>query len=376
MHNERKLFSWKSPLHLVKRSNLPWWQALLYRLLAVFVGLLLMCFVLWLMVKASPVAVFANLFSGSFGSERRIWFTFRKMALLLCAGLALIPAFRMRFWNLGGNGQILMGDLAAIMCMYFGGQAGWPNWAIILLMIPSSLFAGALWGVIPALFKAFFNTNESLFTLMMNYIASGIVTIFLGAVVTSGSGTLPIQEAGHLPVIGNNDYLLVLLLAVAILAFVYVYLRFSKHGYELEVVGDSENTAKYIGINVRWTIIRTMALSGALCGVIGMLLAGAMDFTITADSAQNMGFTAIMVAWLAKFDPFAMLGTSFLVAFLDNGMASGVQRAFGITNNSIGQIVIGIVYFCIIAVEFFINYRIQFQHLVPDVEALTEKGKK
>ena len=177
--------------------------------------------------------------------------------------------------------------------------------------MPSSLFAGALWGVIPALFKAFFNTNESLFTLMMNYIAAGIVTIFLGAVVTSGSGTLPIQEAGHLPVIGNNDYLLVLLLAVAILAFVYVYLRFSKHGYELEVVGDSENTAKYIGINVRWTIIRTMALSGALCGVIGMLLAGAMDFTITADSAQNMGFTAIMVAWLAKFDPFAMLGTSF-----------------------------------------------------------------
>ena len=167
-----------------------------------------------------------------------------------------------------------------------------------------------------------------------------------------------------------------ILIIAAVLAFIYVYLRFSKHGYELEVVGDSENTAKYIGINVRWSVVRTMALSGALCGLIGLLLAGAMDYTITADSAQNMGFTAIMVAWLAKFDPFAMLGTSFLIAFLDNGMSSGVQRAFGITNNSIGQIVIGIVYFCIIAVEFFINYRIRRNYPTLDVSVNAEKGGK
>lgn len=376
MPKKNKLFRFRAPFHLVKRNDMRWWQALLFRLGAVVVGLLLMCLVLWIMVNANPAAVFSNLVSGCFGSQRRTWVTFRKMALLLGVGLALIPAFRMRFWNLGGNGQILMGDLAAIMCMYFCGAAGWPNWAIILLMIPSAILAGAIWGVIPAIFKAFFNTNESLFTLMMNYIAAGLVTIFLGAVVTSGSGTLPMQEAGHFVSIGGNDYLLVILIIAAVLAFIYVYLRFSKHGYELEVVGDSENTAKYIGINVRWSVVRTMALSGALCGLIGLLLAGAMDYTITADSAQNMGFTAIMVAWLAKFDPFAMLGTSFLIAFLDNGMASGVQRAFGITNNSIGQIVIGIVYFCIIAVEFFINYRIRRNHPTLDVSVNAEKGDK
>lgn len=138
---------------------------------------------------------------------------------------------------------------------------------------------------------------------------------------------------------------------------IFVYLRFSKRGYELEVVGESRNTAKYIGINVKKVILRTMALSGALCGLVGFLFASSIDHTITAESARNLGFTAIMVAWLAKFNPLAMFGTAFLVAFLDNGMSS-VQTAFSITNDSIGEIAIGLVYFCIIAVEFFISYKI------------------
>jgi simple sugar transport system permease protein len=201
---------------------------------------------------------------------------------------------------------------------------------------------------------------------MMNYIAVGLVSVFLSATVTSGSGTLGDVSTGNLPVLVKAEYLTIIVIAI-LLFLIFVYLRFHKHGYELEVVGESQNTAKYVGINVKKVIIRTMALSGALCGLIGLLIAGSIDHTITADSAKNLGFTAIMVAWLAKFNPFVMVGTSFVITFLDNGMGQ-VQTTFGITNDSIADIVVGLVYFAIIAVEFFISYRIVFRKKTPKLD--------
>jgi simple sugar transport system permease protein len=225
-----------------------------------------------------------------------------------------------------------------------------------------------IWAVIPAIFKALFNTNESLFTLMMNYIAAGIVAIFINAVDGTGSGTLSIIDHGQIPGIelpfsnmGPQYYPLTLIISLIILGIMFAYLRFHKHGYELAVVGESQNTAKYIGINVKKVIIRTVLLSGAVCGVVGLLLGGAINHTMTVESANNMGFTAIMVTWLARFNPFAMVGTATLVAFVTRGMAQ-VQRAFGITNSAIGSISIGIIYFTVIAVEFLISYRIVFNH--------------
>ncbi len=349
------------PFHIVKRTDSVWWKDLLMRLGAVLFGLLLLCLLLLVFAKANPLIVVSNLFQGSFSSSRRTWITFRDTALILGVSLALVPSFKMKFWNLGGNGQILMGDLAAIVCMYYMGKASCPNWSIIVVSIFSSVFAGIVWALIPAIFKAFFNTNESLFTLMMNYIAAGLVSVFISAVVTNGSGTLGIIETGVFPSIGGNKYLLTIIVVILMLVGMIIYLKFSKRGYELEVVGESRNTAKYVGINVKWVILRTMALSGALCGIIGFLLASSIDNTITADSARNLGFTAIMVTWLAKFNPLMMLGTAFLVAFLDNGM-SAVQTSFSITNDSIGDIAIGLVYFSIIAVEFFISYKIVKRH--------------
>lgn len=359
-----KLSSWKKdfPFHIVKRNDVSWWQGLLARLGAVLFGVVLLCLLLLIFVGANPIEVIGKLFQGCFSSPRRIWITFRDTALVLTVALALVPAFKMKFWNLGGNGQILMGDLMAIVCMFYMGKAGCPDWAIIIVAFISSILAGMIWALIPAVFKAFFNTNESLFTLMMNYIAAGLVSVFLSAVVTSGSGTLSTQEKGQFPQIAGNNYLLSILVAIVVLVAIFVYLRFSKRGYELEVVGESRNTAKYVGINVKKVILRTMALSGALCGLVGFLFASSIDHTITADSARNLGFTAIMVAWLAKFNPLAMFGTAFLVSFLDNGMSS-VQTAFSITNDSIGEIAVGLVYFSIIAVEFFISYKIVKKHL-------------
>ena len=351
----------KEPLfHVVKRTDLAWWKALLIRLAAIVFGIVLACLVLFISVGANPLIVIRELFNGCFGTPRRIWILFRDFALLLIVGLALIPAFKMKFWNLGGNGQITVGALASIMCMFFMGNAGLPDWLIIIAMVFSSILAGVIWAVIPAIFKAHFNTNESLFTLMMNYVAVGLVTVFINSVVKSGSGTLNPLSSGNLPNIVNN-YLLTIIVAAILFAFIFFYLKFSKHGYELEVVGESQNTAKYVGINVKKVIIRTMVLSGALCGIVGLLLAGSINHTINADSANNMGFTAIMTSWLAQFNPVAMVGTTFLVSFLNNGMSS-VQSTFGITNSSIANIVVGLVYFSIIAVEFFVSYKVVRTH--------------
>ncbi len=370
----------ESPFHIVRRSDMPLWQTILYKAGSILFGFALLCLLLLIFAQANPIEVISNLFSGCFSSSRRTWRTFRDLALVLIVALALVPAFKMKFWNLGGNGQILIGDLASIMCMFYMGNANVPDWAIIIAMFFSSTIAGAIWAVIPAIFKSLFNTNESLFTLMMNYIAAGLVSIFISAVVTSGSGTLPLQTAGNLYSLAGNDSLFTILVAGAVFITIFIYLRFRKAGYELEVVGESKRTARYIGINVDLVTIRTLAISGALCGLVGFLLAGSIDHTINADSARNLGFTAIMVTWLAKFNPFLMIGTSFLVAFLSNGM-SAVQTAFSITNDSIGDIAIGLVYFSIIAIDFFISYKIVRKHddtnsLEPskEIASVTKQG--
>lgn len=351
----------ESPFHIIRRNDLPLWQRILYKTGAILFGFILLCLLLLIFAQANPIDVVVNLFKGCFSSSRRTWRTFRELALILMVALALVPSFKMKFWNLGGNGQILIGDLAAIVCMFYMGNAGIPDWAIIIAMFFAATAAGAIWAIIPAIFKSFFNTNESLFTLMMNYIAAGLVSVFLSAAVTSGSGTLPLQTAGNLPSLAGNDSLFTIIVACVVFIGIFVYLRFRKAGYELEVVGESQRTAKYVGINVKLVTIRTLAISGAICGLVGFLLAGSIDHTINSDSARNLGFTAIMVAWLSKFNPLTMIATSFLVAFLSNGM-SAVQTAFSITNDSIGDISIGLVYFSIIAIEFFISYKIVRKH--------------
>lgn len=354
---EKIIHKKKEPLfHVIKRTNLKFYQSWLIRIGSVIFAMLLACLLLFIFTGASPVTVVSQMFKGCFGTPRRTWLLFREMSLLLIVGLALIPAFRMKFWNLGGNGQILIGALMSIICMKYMGEAGLPDYAIILVSIPSSILAGAIWAMIPAIFKAFFNTNESLFTLMMNYIAAGLVSAFIALVAKNGSGVITPIKYGHLPTV-YNAHLLVILVAIVILILMFVYLRFSKHGYELEVVGESQNTARYIGINVKKVIIRTLFISGAICGVVGLLLAQGINYTITSESAKNMGFTSIMVAYLAKFNPLTMIITSFLVAFVNNGM-NQVQTALSITNDSISNIVIGIIYFCVIASDFFVSYQV------------------
>ncbi|MCQ2415402.1 MAG: ABC transporter permease [Lachnospiraceae bacterium] len=351
----------KEPLfHIVKRPAIEWYKSWAIRVLAVILALILAGIVTLALTGLNPLKVYATMVDGAVGTTRRCWALAQKTAMLLCIALALTPAFRMRFWNTGAEGQVLAGGMAAAAVMLKCGDLV-PNWLLFILMFLSAIVAGAIWGVIPAFFKAKWGTNETLFTLMMNYIAIQIVGFFvLEWSVPKGSGQIGIinqnSQAGWIPPLFGQAYLINIILVALITVFVYVYIRYTKHGYEIDVVGESERTARYIGIDVKKVIIRTMILSGAICGITGFLLVAGSDHTITKDTAGGNGFTAIMVCWLAKFNPVWMILTSLLICFLQKG-AGEIATMFQL-NLSFADIITGIIIFFIVGSEFFINYRI------------------
>ena len=349
--------------HVSKRGALPWYLSWAIRGLAVILALLTSALVTNLLTGENPVGVFTTIYEGSFGSARKMWVLGQNVAILLCVSLAVTPAFRMRCWNLGGDGQMLAGCLATAACMILLGDKI-PNWLLILLMLVCSMLAGALWALVPAIFKARYNTNETLFTLMMNYIATQLVAYYIIIwEVPKGAGKIGIinqsTNAGWLPQVGPSKYLLNIIIVAVLTVIMYLYLNYSKHGYEISVVGESERTARYVGIKVGKVIIRTMLLSGAICGLAGMLLVSGTDHTLTTTITAGRGFTAVMVSWLAKFNPVFMILTSFLLVFLSKG-GSEIASKFGLSA-SFGDILTGIILFFIIGSEFFINYKINFR---------------
>ena len=353
--NENKVHN---PLfHIVKREPLPFFPALGVRAGAILASLIVSAIVLTLISSQNPLAVYKSMFEGSFGSGVRIWNLLQNIAMLLCVSLVVTPAFKMKFWNIGAEGQVLIAGLTTVSCMFFlGGKMPLP--VLLIVMLGASILAGIVWAVLPAIAKALWNTNETLFTLMMNYIAIQFVAYFLKRYVKSGSGVLEPMPQYGLPIIGDNPYLLSILVVLALTVAAYIYFKYSKQGYEISVVGESVNTAKYIGINVKKVIIRTLAISGAIAGVAGFLLVGGINHTISTTTVGGRGFTAIMVSWLAKFNPLLMIITSFLIVFMERG-ASQISTDFNI-DTSISDILTGIILVFIIGCEFFLQYKIVF----------------
>lgn len=291
-------------LHIAKRDELPSVKSWGIRIASIAAALVVCAVVIVMLTGENPIKIYATMIDGAVGTERRIWNLLQDIAMLLCVALAVTPAFKMRFWNIGAEGQVLMGGLATAYVMIFYGEK-LPTALLFPVIIIASIVAGAVWALIPAVFKAAWNTNETLFTLMMNYIAIQAVSYFtLVNSVPKGSGQVGVINAvthsGWLPSIGKYSYLLNIIIVAALTVFMYVYLRYSKHGYELSVVGESENTANYIGINVKKVILRTMLLSGAVCGIAGFLLVSGTDHTITRNTAGGRGFTAIMAILACK----------------------------------------------------------------------------
>ncbi len=351
---------------IVKRGALPWYRAWMIRIAAILIALILCGLISYFLIGENPVSIYKTIIDGSFRSGRQLWKMLQELAILLCVSIAVTPAFKMRFWNIGAEGQVLMGGLATAICMLFLGNS-LPTPVLFIVMIVTSILAGIIWAVIPAVFKAIWNTNETLFTLMMNYIAIQLVGYFIMKIATNGSGIIGVinqdTNAGWLPAIGmgrvSDTHIINIAVVLVLTAAEFIYLKYSKHGYEISVVGESENTARYIGINVKKVIMRTMALSGAICGIAGFLLVSGTDHTITKDTAGGRGFTAIMVSWLAKFNPLIMIITSFLIVFMQRG-AEELHSVYKSIDSSYADILTGIIIFFIIGCEFFINYKFMF----------------
>lgn len=356
MKNVKNAFS--TPFfHVIKRDDIVWWKAWLIRIVAVIFALIVSGIVTILLTGVNPVDMYVSMIDGAVGTPRLTWNLFQNTAILLCISLAVTPAFKMKFWNIGAEGQVLIGGLATASCMIFFGEK-LPTPILILVMLVTSVVSGALWGLVPAYFKTRFNSNETLFTLMMNYVAIQLVAYFtLEWSVPKGSGTPRTLEYGQLPALFGQKYLINILVVAVLTVVAYIYLKYSKQGYEISVVGESEKTAKYIGINVKKVVLRTMAISGAICGIAGFLLVAGTDHSLKSDTAGGRGFTAIMVSWLAKFNPVFMVLTSLLIVFLQKG-ASKISEVYRL-NSSFSDIITGIIIFFIIGSEFFINYKLK-----------------
>ncbi len=343
---------------IVKRDDIVWWKGWIIRVIAVLLALVVCGIVTISLTDLNPIEMYVTMIEGAVGTSRLTWNLLQNTAILLCVSLAVTPAFKMRFWNIGAEGQILIGGLATATCMIFLGEV-LPKPLLIPVMFITSIVAAALWALVPAYFKTRFNSNETLFTLMMNYVAIQLVAYFtLEWSVPKGSGTPRTLEFGQLPTLLGQKYMINILIVAILTVIVYFYLKYSKQGYEIAVVGESEKTARYIGINVKKVILRTMAISGALCGIAGFLLVAGTDHSLKSDTSGGRGFTAIMVSWLAKFNPIFMILTSLLIVFLQKG-ASKISEVYRL-NSSFSDIITGIIIFFIIGSEFFINYKIKF----------------
>jgi len=363
MMSQKKNAPAREPLfQLSKRESISTGKAWMIRVLAILLGLVvcgIVAFILSDKLRSGSKTIFdfyhSFFIKSSFTTPRKMWKFFKNMAVLQCIALAITPAFRMRFWNIGAEGQTLMGVWGAIAVAFYLGNST-PAWLLLVLMFIASLLCGAVWALIPAIFKAKWNTNETLFTLMMNYVAANVVSYFLVVWVPSGSSSLGKLEVGKLPAI-VHDYFLIILIVLLLTVLLYIYLRHSKHGYEISVVGESVRTAQYSGMNVQKIIIRTMLVSGLLCGLAGYLIGAGLDQSITTESIGGQGFTAIMVSWLAHFNPLVMLLTSGLITLLNQGAAQ-ISQDFNVSG-AIPDVIVGIILFFIIGSEFFINYKVK-----------------
>ena len=354
----------KEPLFRIsKRGEMARGKAWGIRLLAVVLSLIVCAVIIFAIVKLNPLKVYGAMFEGAFGTTKRTWVTIRDTMMLLCIAIGLAPAFKMKFWNIGAEGQILMGGIVSAACMIYLGKTV-PTIPLLAIMLVGSMIAGGIWGFIPGLFKAKWNTNETLFTLMMNYIAIQITSFFVAKWENPfGSNTVGIinsrTQVGWFPQIFGQAYTLNVIIVLLLAVGMYMYLNYSKQGYEIAVVGESENTARYAAINVKKVIMRTMAISGALCGVAGFIAVAGASHTISTSTAGGQGFTAIIVCWLAKFNSFVMILISALLVFFEKG-AIEIASRYNL-NDYVSSMITGIILFFILGSEFFINYKVKIR---------------
>lgn len=353
----------KMPLFSIrKRVNITLKKSIIIRIISIILSLLVSFVITLLVTKRSATATIKAFSEGALLMPDKLLLD---AVILLGFGIAIIPAFRMKYWNMGANGQVLVATLISIVLMLYLGKwaekSALNNVLLIIIMFISSIIISVIWAIIPAVFKALFDTNETLFTLMMNYIAMALVG-YLNYVMTNGTkesvGIVNASSnAGWLPSLFNNEYILPIIVIIIMTVFVSFYMNKTKHGYEVIVCGDSINTAKYVGMNTKKIIIRTLILSGVLTGIIGFLYATCIDHTVT-EVTGGLGFTAVLIAWLSNFKPVVIAIMSLFLAILTNG-TSKISSKFRLGSNNLSNVIIGLIFFSILVSEFFIRYHVK-----------------
>ena len=360
----------KEPLfHMVKRDTISIKKAWGILIIALFFALIACALFIVPITHLNPIEIYKTIIEGAIGNSTRLWTTIREITVLLCIAIGLTPAFKMKFWNIGAEGQVLMGGtMAAALMIYMGDKVS--NWVLLILIFIFSAVAGMIWGLIPAFFKAHLNTNETLFTLMLNYVAIQIVSCCIVFWENpKGSNTVgiinSITNSGWFPKVFGMTYGLNIILVALLTIGIFFFLKSSKMGYEISVVGEGVDTANYAGVNVKKVILKTMALSGAICGFTGSLIVSGSSHTISTTIAGGFGFTAIIVAWMAKFNTFAMIPVTAVLIFMQQGSIQ-IATKFGL-NKSASDIITGIILFFLIGCEFFINYKLEFTKIKKEV---------
>jgi len=342
-------------MRIAKRDELTGKNRTIVRIIAILSALIFSGIFLSFLGE-NPLKIYLSMLDGAMGSGYRLRETINTAIPLLITSLGIMIAFKMKFWNIGAEGQILMGAFGAtFFALHFSYL---PKPILLLLMAMGAMVMGGIWLLVPALFKAKFGTNETLFTLMLNYVAIKWVT-FLQYSLWKDPKAMGFPKIANL---GENALLpdvfgvhIGWIIALILVGVIYVFLNHTKVGYEIAVIGESENTARYAGINIRKTIIKTMFIGGAIVGLTGMIQVSGISGTLSMDLTGGMGYTAIITTWLSGLSAPVAVIVSFLFAALEQG-GSFIQTAYQIPA-SVAKVLQSLILFFVLGSEFNMRYK-------------------
>ena len=356
--------------HIVKRENCPLWKKCCFYLAAVVLALLLGA-VLLLSLGVNPIAYYTRMFTmGTVGNKiaYKVGINYLKDRVpLALTSVALSLAFKMRFWNIGGEGQFILGAIASAFVAFKLGPM-LPDFVTLLLMCAAAMVAAGLYGLFVAALKVKFGTNETLMTLMLNYVAL-YVLIFLGE--TKADWNFFLDEGSVRPVFasfsnivsfpsipmgGKFSLNICVILTAMIGIFMFVYQRYTKQGYEIAVVGDSTGTARYAGMKVNAIVLRTVFLSAALIGLAAAFKVGTAGILSTSIT-DDVGWTGIIVAWLSQLNVAVIFVVSALICVLHYG-STVAAATFSQVDSSFANMLQGVILFLVLAADFYTRFRV------------------
>ena len=370
------------PFHVVKRDSCPLGKKILYYVIAIVVALLIGAVILAI-IGVNPLSYYFNMATMGMVGNRIAYKAFENylkvFVPLVLTSVALSLAFKMRFWNIGGEGQFIMGSLAAAFVAFKFGPV-LPQAVTLLLMCVGAVVVAGVYGCFVAALKVKFGTNETLLTLMLNYIALYVIiyfantagdwNIFLNhdsARTTFGSFAQFASWPG-IP-IGKFTLNICLIFTVIIGIIAHIYLKKTKHGYEIAVVGDSPNSAHYAGMNVKKIIVRTVFLSAALIGLAAAFKVGTAGILSTAITG-NVGWTGVIVAWLAKLSTGGIFVVSALISILNYG-STVAASTFGAVDANFANMLQDMILFAVLVADFFCRFRLVRTEKVAVIEEQT-----